>query len=158
MGHVCHLYYGRAFTMKGEQNFMGLEISDLTEICSVIIYQSANDPENLVEYLKRTENWQYDQKTRSCLLKPNLHCWMPPPPPRQSPDKMLRGVYVRVLVKPKYVVTEQKWKNNCIAIKIIQDANEITKHYLDVIKCYLERTDGFIKKSKSLIQENPIYK
>ncbi|KAL4442390.1 hypothetical protein ABPG74_005731 [Tetrahymena malaccensis] len=133
VGHVCASLYGRAYTMKGEQPFMAIQISDLTGVCQAILYQPTNDEENLVEYLKRTENWQ------------------------SNPDKMLNGTYVKVIVKPKYSVTEQLWKNNCMAIKIIQNANEITQHNLDVIKCYLERKDGFIQKVKSPIQNNPIY-
>lgn len=70
---------------------------------------------------------------------------------------MLMGVYVKVLIKPKYAVTESKWKNNCSAIKVISDANEITKHNLDIAKAYLERKDGFIKKIISPLNSNPIY-
>jgi len=37
---------------------MNLEISDLTDISSAIIYQPQQEGEYLADYLKRTENWQ----------------------------------------------------------------------------------------------------
>jgi hypothetical protein len=68
---------------------------------------------------------------------------------RFNAEKMLIGVYVKVLIKPRYVVTEQKWKNTCCSIKVVHDINDITKHNLEVIKCYLERKDGFVHRIKS---------
>ncbi len=36
-----------------------------------------------------------------------------------NPERTLAGVFVKVLVKLKYVIKEKKWKNNCSSISVI---------------------------------------
>ncbi|EGR27551.1 hypothetical protein IMG5_194140 [Ichthyophthirius multifiliis] len=112
---------------------MALQINDLTDISQIILYQNQQDADNLVDYLKRIENW------------------------RQTPEVQLKGVYIKVLIKPKYTVIDKKWKNICIAIKVAKDINEISLHNLNVINCHLQRKNGFIRKNSFPLHKNPLY-